>query len=115
MNVLPTLSILLAASANCVGSVLVKYSSLYKTRPDSSNGVYWALLSVAFFIFGVSFPFYAYGMSKIHLSVAQPIFSVFTYVSIAIVAIFVFNEPYSIVKAFGLLLILIGVVIVARS
>ena len=115
MTFLSVLSILFAAIANGIGSAMIRYSSLYKGKADSSIALYWILLLGAFFIFGGAFPLYAYGLSKIKLSVAQPLFSVFTYLSVALIAFFIFNEPYSFRKIFGLVLILSGVILVAQS
>jgi multidrug transporter EmrE-like cation transporter len=85
-----------SAILNAAGSSILKYSSTYKALPNSRAGAYWLIFFGAMAAFCGSFPFYAYGLSKMKLSVAQPMFSVGSYVAVALVAFFFFKRPYSI-------------------
>ncbi len=111
MEIKAFLSILIAAVANVIGSIFIKYSSQFKER-----FVFFILFNFfAIAVFAGSFPFYVYGLSKLKLSIAQPIFIVVSYLLIAIAAIFFFKETYSWIKIIGMMLIIIGIIIVANS
>jgi multidrug transporter EmrE-like cation transporter len=115
MSPLPALSIIFAAFANAAGSTILKYSSSYRALPSSRPAIYWLIFIGAMALFGGSFPFYAYGLSKMKLSIAQPVFSVGTYVAVALAALLVFHEQYSLLKVVGLVVIIGGVLMVANG
>ena len=115
MNVLTIGSIVFAAVMNAAGSSVLKFASNYRGSPGSKSGLYVLLFLGAMAIFGGSFPFYAYGLSKMRLSVAQPIFSVGSYVALALIAFFFFNDSYSPLKIAGLVVIVAGVLMVANG
>jgi multidrug transporter EmrE-like cation transporter len=108
-------AIILAAVMNAAGSSVLKYASTYRATPDSRTAVYYLLFIGAMGLFGGSFPFYAYGLSKMNLSVAQPLFSVGSYVTVALVAFFLFRDSYSLLKVAGLVVIIGGVLMVANG
>jgi multidrug transporter EmrE-like cation transporter len=100
---------------NAAGSSILKYSSLYRATASSKLGIYYLIFIGAMGLFGASFPFYAYGLSKMKLSVAQPIFSVGSYVALALIAFFFFKDTYSLLKILGLVVIIGGVLMVANG
>ena len=115
MAVLSIGSIILAAIMNAAGSSVLKYSSAYRASPSSKPALYYLIFLGAMAIFGASFPFYAYGLSKMNLSVAQPLFSVGTYVTVALAAFFLFHDSFSLLKIAGLVVIIGGVMMVANG
>ncbi len=115
MGLLSVASIVFAAIMNAAGSSILKYSSNYRALPNSKVDIYWLIFVGAIGLFGGSFPFYAYGLSKMRLSVAQPIFSVGSYVALALIAFFFFKDSYSILKIVGLVVIIGGVLMVANG
>jgi multidrug transporter EmrE-like cation transporter len=115
MSPMPVLSIILAAFANAAGSVILKYSSSYRALPTSKPAIYYLIFIGAMALFGGCFPFYAYGLSKMKLSIAQPVFSVGTYLAVAIAALLFFREQYSFLKIAGLIVVIGGVVMVANG
>jgi multidrug transporter EmrE-like cation transporter len=112
---IPIGSIVFAAILNATASSILKYASTYRAIPDSKGAVYWLIFTGALALFGGSFPFYAYGLSKMKLSVAQPIFSVGSYVALALIAFFFFKDSYSPLKIAGLIVIIGGVLMVANG
>ena len=115
MSLLPYAAILLAALTNAAGSALLKYSSVYRAQVGERNAIYILLFLSALAAFVGTFPFYAYGLSRLHLSVAQPVFSIGTYAATALVAVFAFHEPYSLMKIAGLLVVVVGVLMIANG
>ncbi|MCX7820367.1 MAG: SMR family transporter [Brevinematales bacterium] len=111
MEIKAILSLIVAAVANVMGSTFIKYSTQFKDKLLS----FILLNLLAILVFGGSFPFYVYGLSKLKLSVAQPIFLVISYLLIALVAIIIFKESYSWLKIFGMIVIIIGVIFVAKG
>jgi multidrug transporter EmrE-like cation transporter len=111
----PVFSIVMAAIANAGGSTLLKYSTSYRSAEGGKNAVFYLLFFGAMALFGGSFPFYAFGLSKMRLSVAQPIFTVGTYTAVALGAILLFREPYSATKIIGLVVIMVGVLLVSNG
>ena len=115
MPVLSVVSIVFAAIMNAAGSSVLKYASNYRGTPNSKPALYVLLFITAMGIFGGSFPFYAYGLSRMRLSVAQPVFSVGSYVALALIAFFFFKDSYSFLKIVGLVMIIGGVLMVANG
>jgi multidrug transporter EmrE-like cation transporter len=115
MTILSILSIALAAVMNAGGSFVLKYASTYKMTANPSTAIYYLIFAAALLLFGGSFPFYAFGLSRTKLSIAQPIFSVGTYLTVAVFAFFLLKESYSLIKTCGLAVIILGVIIVACS
>jgi len=115
MPALSVVSIVFAAVLNAAGSSVLKYASNYRASPNSKPTLYILLFIAAMGIFGGSFPFYAYGLSRIRLSVAQPVFSVGSYVAVALIAFFFFRDSYSLLKIAGLVVIIGGVLMVANG
>jgi multidrug transporter EmrE-like cation transporter len=115
MNWLALASLALAALMNSVGTALLRYVSVYKAKPDHSTSTYWGLFVLAFLLFGGSFPPYTYGLGKIQLSLAQPVFALGTYIFVALIAVFFFSEAYSPLKVAGLCAIFAGVVMMAKG
>jgi len=64
----PVFSIVMAAIANAGGSTLLKYSTSYRSAEGGKNAVFYLLFFGAMALFGGSFPFYAFGLSKMRLS-----------------------------------------------
>ncbi len=111
MDIKAILSLFIAAIANVMGSSFIKYSSQFK----ENLAIFLLFNFFAILVFGGSFPFYVYGLSKLKLSIAQPIFLVVSYLLIAIVSILFFKESYSWIKILGMIVIIIGVVLVANG
>jgi multidrug transporter EmrE-like cation transporter len=115
MSALPYLGILFAACMNAAGAALLKYTTVYRTLAGSKTGLYVVLFLCSLTLFGGAFPFYSYGLSRLQLSVAQPVFTVGTYGATAIVAVFAFHEPYSLLKIGGLAVVIAGVLMIANG
>ena len=115
MGLLSIGSIVFAAIMNAAGSSILKFSSNYRALPNSKSAIYYLIFVGAMALFGGSFPFYAYGLSNMKLSIAQPIFSVGSYVALALIAVFFFKDSYSILKVVGLIVIIAGVLMVANG
>ncbi len=88
--------------------------SLY-IESDSSKPLFRVITIKALMLFGVCFPFYAYGLARIKLSAAQPIFAVGTFIFAALMAFFLFHDGFSVLKICGLSVIIVGVIMVANG
>jgi drug/metabolite transporter (DMT)-like permease len=101
-----------------------KKSALLENNPNMTG--FYDILT--FFIVIFSSPFFWFGLlslilafiiwstilSKVDLSVAVPVAS-FSYVLVALVSLFVLHEHVSLLRWFGIFLILIGVIFISMS
>ena len=104
-----------AATINTGGSVLMKYAAQYKSHAGSKQGVFILLMFLAMGAYGACFPLYAMGLSKLKLSVAQPVFSATGFALTALVAVLVFQEKLVPMQIAGIAVIIAGIVLVALA
>jgi multidrug transporter EmrE-like cation transporter len=112
MNIVNVVLIVSAGIINAAGSSVMKYAMTYRAAPGAAMPVYWLLMAGAMVLYGGCFPLFAIGLSRSRLSVAQPVFSATSYVAIALVALLFFKEAFVPVKAAGLAVIILGMVLV---
>lgn len=79
----------------------------------------WQVATSPYIIFGLgcyvlSFVVWLLGLSRVDVSIAYPMLSL-GYLVTAVIAYFIFHENVSLLRICGILVILFGVVIVARS
>ena len=109
---------ILGALFNSIAAYLVKLSF---TNIESLNQILIngfnddiKLALFGLFNFLLAFTFYGLVLSKVDLSVGQPIFTALSMIFVVLISIFVLNEPFSIKYFIGLLLIIIGITIVSQ-
>jgi multidrug transporter EmrE-like cation transporter len=108
--------ILLSVFIGAFGQVGLKYGAM--RLPD--HGSLWdkALaawpLAAGLALYGVSTLLWIYALRTVELSYAYPLISL-GYVLVFIASYFIFHEPISVLRLGGLLLILSGIVLVAKS
>jgi small multidrug resistance pump len=112
MNLINALLIVAAGVINAAGSSVMKYSMTYRTTAHASQPLYWLLMTGAMMLYAGCFPLFAIGLSRSRLSVAQPVFSATSYITIAVVALLFFKEAFAPLKAVGLAVIVFGMVLV---
>lgn len=115
MKIIPYAMLAAAAAINAAGSGLFKYAALVKKGPGSPAFAYWLLLLAAMACYGACFPLYAVGLSRLRLSVAQPIFSAFSFAVTALIAVLLFGERLNLQQILGIAAILGGIVLVAAG
>ena len=71
----------------------------------------WIFLGL--FLYGVSVVLWILALSRVEVSFAYPLLSI-GYILVAIAGYFLFNEPLSMSKIFGILLIIAGVIFLSR-
>ena len=103
-------------------NVILKLHSpnMIRNPTDSSTDLFTQLLRqwplvMAVGCYGVSFIIYGYVLRAIDLSVAYPVFSSVTLVLLAVIGVAALNEPFSMTKVVGAALIVVGVVLLART
>lgn len=115
---LTLISVLLGA----VGQLLVKIGAKHLELDFSSDHLLQSLFAIVknvpvmsgMALYGLSFILWVKVLSKVELSYAYPFVSL-GYIVILCFSYFVFKENISLFRAIGTLLIMVGVVFVARS
>ncbi|MBD0378920.1 EamA family transporter [Paenibacillus sedimenti] len=110
-------SILLGA----VGQVLMKLGAT-KLNMAAATSFFAKLLTMftqpyiiaGLFCYGLSAVFWIFGLTRLQLSAAYPMVAA-GYVIVFILAVFLFKETVSLVKIGGLLMIIMGVIVLAKS
>lgn len=69
---------------------------------------------IGLFFFGLAFIGYSFVLSKMQLSIAYPIMTGAGFLLVSIFSIVLFNEPFNLLKIFGILFIFIGVVFLSK-
>ena len=109
---------ILGALFNSIAAYLIKISF---TNIDSINQLFikgfneeLRLALFGLFNFFLAFTFYGIVLSKVNLSVGQPIFTALSMMFVVLISIFYLNEPFSFKYFVGLVLITIGITIVSQ-
>jgi multidrug transporter EmrE-like cation transporter len=109
MNPLPFAALAASAVVQASGSALMKYATSFKAGPFQSQPKFLAFTAAAMVLFGCGFPLYMVGLSRLKLSVAQPVFSASMFVVTTIIAMTFFRESIRAGQVVGLALILGGI------
>lgn len=117
-----TILILVSVLLGSVGQVLVKYGITGVELDLSIRHLIPSIISIIKNIpvmcgivsYGVSFLLWIKVLSKVELSYAYPMVSM-GYVLVMIFSYFIFKENISLTRIIGVIFIMIGVVLVARS
>ncbi|KLU60183.1 putative 4-amino-4-deoxy-L-arabinose-phosphoundecaprenol flippase subunit ArnF [Peptococcaceae bacterium CEB3] len=118
MLILTIVSVVLSA----IGQILVKLGAENLDLSFKGSKVFYSLLLIlrnvpimsGVIIYGLSFLLWIKVLSKVPLSYAYPMVSL-GYILIMIFSYFLFHENISLTRLVGILLIIAGVVFVARS
>ena len=107
--------LVLAASAivQASGSALMKYASTFNAGLAPDRGKFFLFMGIAMALFGCGFPLYVAGLSRLKLSIAQPIFSATMFVTTTAIALLFLREAMGPVQFLGIALILSGIALVA--
>jgi multidrug transporter EmrE-like cation transporter len=110
-----TLALLItAAIGNAAGSSLIKYAAVYKAGESARTAIYYLLFTAALALYGGTFPLFAIALGRTRLSIAQPVFSATSYVTVIALSLLLFREPLVATRIVGIAVIIVGVVLVAR-
>jgi multidrug transporter EmrE-like cation transporter len=106
----------LAVTTNVAASVFLKYSAIERAdRPGLLHAVSdWRLLAAVFAYF-ISFVFYATSMSRLPLTVAQPVLTIGVLAGVGVAACLLFDEPVTPIKLIGYGLIVVALGLFAWS
>jgi multidrug transporter EmrE-like cation transporter len=108
--------ILLSVFLGAVGQVGLKYGAL--RLPDTGSLWDKAIAAWPLFaglaIYGVSTVLWIYALRTVELSYAYPLISL-GYILVFVASYFIFHESISLLRLGGLMLILSGIILVARS
>lgn len=113
---------LISVFLGAVGQVLIKIGALQLKLDFSGVQLCQSLLAImknrpvmtGILLYGLSFVLWIKVLSKVELSYAYPLASL-GYIVIMLFSYFYFKEEISLYRAFGVFLIVIGVIFVARS
>lgn len=104
---------------NATANILLKVAARHVERSEQSVGIIFRLFTDPFLLlgiisFGLALGAYSYSLTKFDLSVAYPIMTSLGLVIVALFSFFFFKESYHVTKILGTILILIGVILVAK-
>lgn len=113
---------LVSVFLGAIGQILVKLGATHLELDFSSAHLVGSLLAIfknlpvmsGLFLYGISFLLWVKVLTKLELSYAYPLVSL-AYVLIMLVSWLAFKESLSIYRLLGTFLIILGVVLVARS
>ena len=109
-----SLLILIAAGVTqAAGASILKYAMEYKKSPAPNLTTFWLLVLLALACFGAGFPLYASALSRMKLSVVQPVYSGMIFLLVTIASLIIFKETFSALRIVGMAVIVIGMVLVA--
>jgi multidrug transporter EmrE-like cation transporter len=92
-------------------SALIKYGmTLMKTDP--ANKIFILVFLAAMLCYGIAFPIYTWCLSRLNLSIAQPVVSGSMFLYTILISILFFKESFALVKAVGFAAIIGGIVVV---
>ena len=107
---------------NTAGNVLMKIGltriedlNFFSLQNILKNVVLNAPLVIGVFSYGASLVFYLFVLQKVNLSIAYPIVVGCTMILVTIVSRLIFHEAISLIQISGSVVILIGIMLVARS
>lgn len=114
--------ILISVFLGAIGQVLVKYGASALELNFAGKYLIPSIISIlknvpvmcGIISYGVSFLLWIKVLSKVELSYAYPMVSI-GYILIMFFSYFIFKENISLMRLLGVLFIIIGVVLVARS
>ncbi|MFH1194049.1 MAG: EamA family transporter [bacterium] len=110
----------LAVGANAIGTILIKIGTGKIGDISFSSASILDILKNIYilgglFLYTASFPAYNYILQKLNVSVAFPIFTSVSFAAVVIISFFFLKESISILQAAGLLLVIGGIVLLARG
>ena len=107
-----------AIIANASANICIKAGMIRVEQDESESLVMKAVtqpyLWLGAFCFGLALLAYAYSLAKMELSVAYPIMTSVGLIVVALASLLLFQEQFSTLKIIGTVLIIAGVVLVAR-
>lgn len=114
--------ILISVFLGALGQILVKYGAVNLQLNFIGVGLFKSLGSIltnlpvmlGIFSYGISFLLWIKVLSKVELSYAYPMVSL-GYVLVMIFSYFIFKENFSLLRVVGVIFIIIGVILVAKS
>lgn len=94
-----------------LGSVLVKYATAFGAG-DRGGGAFVAIIGLAMVLFTIGGLSFARGLSRLKLSIAQPIFSATIFLMVTLCSVVLFHEQLSALQLAGMATILGGILLV---
>lgn len=110
------LLVLISAAIGAVGQVAFKYGTMQMVQNPGSTlleKIKWPIVA-GLFLYGISTVIWIMALKKLELSYAYPLLSV-SYIFILIASYFFFHEPVSWLRIAGVVCIMAGISLVARS
>jgi multidrug transporter EmrE-like cation transporter len=108
---IPIVMIIVTTLFQASASALIKYGmNLMKTDP--ANKIFILVFVAAMTCYGIAFPIYTWCLSKLNLSIAQPVVSGSMFLFTILISILFFKESFALVKAAGFAAIIGGIIVV---
>ena len=92
-------------------SAFIKYGMLLM-KNNPADKIYILLFILAMSCYGIGFPLYTWCLSRLNLSIAQPVISGSMFMYTLLISIFIFKESFAMIKIFGFASIIGGIVLV---
>lgn len=110
------LLLIVSVTIGAVGQVAFKYGAMQMVENPGVTlleKIKWPIV-LGLFLYGISTILWILALKKVELSFAYPFVSL-AYVFVLIASYFIFNEPINLYRIGGMIFILTGIVLVARS
>jgi len=110
------LLLIISVSIGAVGQIAFKYGAMQMVEHPGVTlleKIKWPIV-LGLFLYGISTILWIIALKKVELSYAYPMVSL-AYIFIFIASYFLFNEPISWLRIGGAVLILTGIILVAKS
>lgn len=110
------LLVLISAAIGAVGQVAFKFGTMQMVENPGNTlleKIKWPIV-VGLFLYGISTIIWIIALKKMELSYAYPLLSV-GYIFVLVASYFFFHEPISWLRIAGVLCIMAGISLVARS
>ena len=116
---MPWVVLALGVSFNTAAHVLLKLAMVSEAEQPGHTGFLARMMKPTWIVgivcFGLSVMLYSYVLSKLELSVAQPVMTCAALLLVLLISLFFFNESYHWTKMVGIALLISGIVLMCRS
>lgn len=112
MDIVFILLLVISAIGQAAGSALLKYATSFKTGERKNKFKFRLFAGLSMLAFFLSGPLYALGLSRMSLSVAQPVFSAVMFLTTTLISILIFKDVIKRHQAAGIAVILAGIIAV---
>lgn len=115
MNYKAVITVVFGGCIQASGSAVLKLATLMLKSPEHSITLCVLTFIAAMVLFCCGFPLYSRGLSKLRISIAQPVFSSTMFLVSTLISLLAFKNQMAAHQFAGLFTIIAGVIVVINS